>query len=359
MPSTTRSIRSPRTGSNSSSPAATSPPAASVRETSRRCRRRSAAVQARQCRLVGGRRRTCGSDSLASPTMPTSGPAPVRASRSPTRARGAEHATLDIFGQHGSSSSRSAALQSSLESRLRAAKGLAGSILFDLTWNDAVTPSGHRICALRASARRTSGSVSTSWPSPVTNDAKGSDYTYANGDHARRCLKLGGQPSSRSSWATPAAHEAGGTAEAFVSRKRKAKAKGASLGESVTSLSMQAQLARATTTTAPTHAATGPISHWPTAKKNDADRGGSVSHMDGRRSNLFDSVHLAASGPPPTGSPVPTVSRGQLNPAHSRWLMGYPAAWDDCAATATRSSRRSRPNSSARRSPRSGKASKP
>jgi DNA (cytosine-5)-methyltransferase 1 len=30
------------------------------------------------------------------------------------------------------------------------------------------------------------------WPSPVTNDAKGSDYTYANGDHSRPCLKLPG-----------------------------------------------------------------------------------------------------------------------------------------------------------------------
>ncbi len=132
------------------------------------------------------------SDSPACPTTPPSGPARVRASRSRPRARGAERATLDIFGQHGSHSSASVALQRSLESKLRAAMVSLGSTLFDLTWSDAVTPSGHRICALRASARRIYGSASTSWPTPVVNDAQGSDYAYSQGDHDRVVLKLGG-----------------------------------------------------------------------------------------------------------------------------------------------------------------------
>jgi len=56
------------------------------------------------------------------------------------------------------------------------------------------------------------------------------------------CLKLVGA-ARLASWITPAAQEAGDTPEQFLERKRKAVRQGSSLGISLTSLALQAQLA--------------------------------------------------------------------------------------------------------------------
>jgi hypothetical protein len=125
---------------------------------------------------------------------------------------------------------------------------------------------------------------------------------------------------------------AGGTPEQQVARKKRSRERGNEIGASVTDLSVQAQLVvspRATPATRD-HKDTGYLAE--------------TGIRDGERK--FDTVPTQAFGAQSIGSSAQTVLPGQLNPAHSRWLMGLPAAWDDCAPTATRSSRKSpRPSS--------------
>jgi hypothetical protein len=135
-----------------------------------------------------------------------SGPAPVPASRGRRLVSPLAPTIRAIFGMAGSGSYDSATLSRCLVNRLRARLHGRGSTVFALTWSTSTTPSGRSICRLRASARSTLDSGSGSWPSPVVNDAKWSDYSYSQGNHDKPALKLGGV-AKLAIWATPAARD--------------------------------------------------------------------------------------------------------------------------------------------------------
>ena len=252
-----------------------------------------------------------------------SGPEAVPASLSASRAKAAGLLTSGICGLPGTGSSNSVALQSSLASRLRASPAFIGSTLFRLTLKARATPSGRPIWALRASAHRTSDS----------------DY---------------------GSWGTPAAKEPGGTPEQQQERYDRARAKGVKIGNTKsTGLALQAQWSTGspwpTTATRDWKSSASNLhgqnarplnevarlSHWAAPTANEKQR--REDFQEGRALNAAEAL-----GPKPTGSHVGTASGGQLNPAHSRWLMGLPAAWDDCAVMAMLYASPSRKRSSKR-----------
>ena len=71
-------------------------------------------------------------------------------------------------------------------------------------------------------------------------------------------------------------------------------------------------------------------------------KGASATSGDGLRTQM----RMAHGGPMPILSPATTGKRGVPNPAFPCWLQGFPSAWLSGAASATPSSRRSRPKSS-------------
>lgn len=96
-----------------------------------------------------------------------SGQVHVPVNLSARQAKAAGLMTSGTYGRASSGSLNSVNLQLSLVNRLRARTDLLGSTLFNLTWKQRNTPLLHSIFALRASARRTSGSDFSSWPTPM------------------------------------------------------------------------------------------------------------------------------------------------------------------------------------------------
>ncbi len=144
----------------------------------------------------------------AGPTSANAGRGVARAPASARREKVQGLETLVTSGRIGWDSSASAALQSSLESRLVPRLDTVGSTLFRLTWRHKTTPLGRRYLERAASVLRTSGKGFTSWRSPNARLNGGGDYS--DPVKAAKRLEQGHQLNLSeevliSSWPTPMA----------------------------------------------------------------------------------------------------------------------------------------------------------
>lgn len=199
---------------------------------------------------------------------------------------------------------------------------LSGGLMeYLLTWKVRITPAGRSIYALRASKLHTSVNGCSGWPIAAARDWKDG----RSNQHGRNARPLN-EVATLAGWQTPKCPSGGGQMDRMTT------------GGGVRKLEDQVLLAG-----------------WCSPTAQDGSRGGLPPRPQDTGVPLSQQVALAGwitpgankwgepdshgktvLGPITTSSPVQTAKLGVLNPAHSRWLQGFPIAWCQAAIRAYR-----------------------
>lgn len=253
------------------------------------------------------------------------GPDQLHANPSVLLVKDSELQTKGTSGPNYTVSLASANLISGLVSKLRPKTASRGSTLYSLTWKLRTTPQGRSISALRGSGRlisaTDSGLLLKSWPTPQVSDGSG-------GGQAKRALNPERSNDLNdfamlASWPTP------------TTRDHKD-------GKECQNVPLNSLLGRTVWLTSwPT-----PMAGTPAQNGNNAAGNTDYSRKVVELSKTDLPARLTASGEMLIGSDAGMIGGGQLNPAHSAWLMGLPEEWGFCGDTAIASQRQSRKPSS-------------
>lgn len=305
-------------------------------------------------------------DLLGGPTIENSGPAPRRASRSPSRVKEKPRLTIGTSGPTFSGSPVPDGPLSSWESRLRRRLARTGSTECSLIWKESDTPAGRPLSRLVPSTRPTDGTDFGLWRTPNTVDAKGGTRLDVNAGQVQLCHQVkalwttpvaddtgirlkpyaqGGKALSMmvstAFWPTPTASLADKGVRSMEGAFREAsRSHGPDLAAVAAAALWQTPVADDSVNRAagkfnsrgePKLSAEVRLTQWPTPTATDANRGMTPPRPQDTGVPLNQAVALQA-GVGPDGSQVTTGKpAGSLNPEFVCWLMGFWEEWLLCA----------------------------
>ncbi len=260
------------------------------------------------------------------PTVARHGQHHAPASLSARQAKVLGLLTSGTYGPPHIGLSASAALSWSLASNLAALTRTTGSTLYKLMWKPWAMPSGRLRFRLRASARRTRETVLIGWPTPIASNGRGAgNFNRQGGVNLQTAALLAG-------WPTPTATDGRGGYQGGRIRNGKV---------STDRLDVAAQLAGWPTPTTSNDRSPCPQE----AMRTYRDNGTKIQKRLQDVAALCGPARLTASGEMLIGSTAGMDGGGQLDPDHSRWLMGFPPEWEECAPTETLSTLKRRQRS--------------